>query len=96
MYRYHKWMQDPLLQSQTASEPLTLEKEYEMQQSWMNDQDSMFDFHLIMIVLLSCTLPHLKGCVAWVCLNGLYTHFHEWDCTGFWLILVLPHAHTSF
>ena len=33
-------MQDPVLRSQTASEPLTLEQEHEMQQSWIRDNDS--------------------------------------------------------
>jgi len=35
-------MQDPVLQEQTASEPLTLDAEYEMQRSWRNDQDSVY------------------------------------------------------
>lgn len=35
-------MQDPVLQAQTASEPLTLDEEYEMQQSWRDDDDSAF------------------------------------------------------
>ena len=41
--RYHEWMQDPVLRSQTASEPLTLQQEYEMQLSWMRDDDSKFE-----------------------------------------------------
>ena len=42
-FRYHQWMQDPVLRSQTASEPLTLEQEHEMQQSWIRDDDSKMD-----------------------------------------------------
>ena len=41
--RYHEWMQDPVLRSQTASEPLTLQQEYEMQLSWMRDEESEFE-----------------------------------------------------
>ncbi|KAI7870606.1 GNAT domain-containing protein [Spinellus fusiger] len=35
--QYHEWMKSPFLQEMTASEPLTLEEEYEMQQSWHED-----------------------------------------------------------
>jgi RimJ/RimL family protein N-acetyltransferase len=35
--RYHEWMKSPFLQEMTASEPLTLEGEYNMQQSWRED-----------------------------------------------------------
>ncbi|KAI9362496.1 N-acetyltransferase 9-like protein [Zopfochytrium polystomum] len=35
---YNRWMQSPFLLEMTASEPLTLNEEYEMQQSWLNDE----------------------------------------------------------
>ncbi|KAH6781023.1 Acyl-CoA N-acyltransferases superfamily protein [Perilla frutescens var. hirtella] len=35
--RYHVWMQDPAILQATASEPLTLDQEYEMQLSWVQD-----------------------------------------------------------
>ncbi|EYU42742.1 hypothetical protein MIMGU_mgv1a024514mg, partial [Erythranthe guttata] len=34
---YHIWMQDPTILQATASEPLTLDQEYEMQISWFQD-----------------------------------------------------------
>ncbi|XP_019899612.1 N-acetyltransferase 9 isoform X2 [Esox lucius] len=37
--RYHQWMGCPELQQLTASEPLTLEQEYDMQKSWREDDD---------------------------------------------------------
>ncbi|KAJ4344433.1 uncharacterized protein N0V89_012175 [Didymosphaeria variabile] len=38
---YHDWMQDPDLQAATASEPLTLQEEYAMQESWRTDADKL-------------------------------------------------------
>jgi len=37
--RYHTWMQSHALRDATASEPLTLDEEYEMQRSWRDDFD---------------------------------------------------------
>ncbi|XP_035002060.1 N-acetyltransferase 9 [Hippoglossus stenolepis] len=37
--RYHEWMKSPELQQLTASEPLTLEQEHDMQRSWREDAD---------------------------------------------------------
>ncbi|KAJ4730170.1 N-acetyltransferase 9-like protein [Melia azedarach] len=35
--KYHQWMQNPFLLQTTASEPLTLEQEYQMHLSWCQD-----------------------------------------------------------
>ena len=37
--KYHSWMKDPELLEKTASEPLTLDEEYEMQDKWWKDAD---------------------------------------------------------
>ncbi|KAI9026155.1 GNAT domain-containing protein, partial [Hyaloraphidium curvatum] len=37
--KYHEWMKNPHLQLTTASEPLTLEEEYAMCDSWREDED---------------------------------------------------------
>ncbi|OAR00541.1 hypothetical protein LLEC1_00498, partial [Akanthomyces lecanii] len=39
--KYHGWMQDSDIQEATASEPLTLEEEYENQQSWRTSADKL-------------------------------------------------------
>ena len=39
--RYHDWMQNEDLLVLTASEPLTIEQEFEMQKSWLEDDDKL-------------------------------------------------------
>ncbi|GAB7332977.1 hypothetical protein MBLNU13_g04676t1 [Cladosporium sp. NU13] len=38
---YHAWMQDADLQAATASEPLSMTEEYDMQRSWRTDNDKL-------------------------------------------------------
>ncbi|BES87632.1 N-acetyltransferase 9 (GCN5-related [Nesidiocoris tenuis] len=37
--KYHKWMENELLREQTASERLSLDEEYAMQQTWLHDEN---------------------------------------------------------
>ncbi|BFZ62757.1 hypothetical protein YB2330_003867 [Saitoella coloradoensis] len=39
--KYHEWMKDPAILEATASEPLSLEEEYEMQRKWREDGDKL-------------------------------------------------------
>ncbi|KAH7358895.1 N-acetyltransferase [Plectosphaerella cucumerina] len=39
--KYHRWMSDPDIQAATASEPMTLQEEYENQASWRSSHDKL-------------------------------------------------------
>ena len=45
-------MQTEELLNQTASEKLTLEQEYEMQQKWYQDKDSEILFSIVIVFML--------------------------------------------
>lgn len=60
MPTYHAWMQDPALLASTGSEPLTLEQEYAMQQTWREDSDSRCaDSPELTFIVLARTDPSL-------------------------------------
>jgi len=55
IFRYHQWMCSPELQKLTASEPLTLEQEYDMQRDWREDDDSELPpYTCTFFLLVSC------------------------------------------
>ena len=37
--KYHEWMKDPSMLEATGSEPLSIQEEYEMQESWRDDKE---------------------------------------------------------
>lgn len=49
-------MKSPFLQEMTASEPLTLEEEYEMQTSWHEDEESKAILYQVHIDIFNLTL----------------------------------------
>lgn len=71
--RYHEWMSCPTLRSLTASDELSLSEEYEMQQSWRQDNDK-----LTFIVL--CAETYAKSndeIAAMVGDTNLFLHYDE-------------------
>ena len=51
--KYHEWMQDPALLQATASEPLTLQQEFQMQLTWTQDPNSSLSLSLSPFVCVS-------------------------------------------
>ncbi|KAG2172838.1 hypothetical protein INT43_000188 [Umbelopsis isabellina] len=58
--QYHQWMKSPFLQEMTASEPLTLQEEYDMQQSWHLD-DNKCTFIILAIAPPGTAAGDLEG-----------------------------------
>lgn len=63
--KYHQWMKDPALLQATGSEPLTLDQEYQMQQSWNQDPNSSLSHFIIFICLFPLIISSnfYLGCV---------------------------------
>ncbi|KAH8820072.1 N-acetyltransferase-like protein 9 [Xylogone sp. PMI_703] len=55
---YHEWMKSEEIQEATASEPLSLDEEYQMQRSWRTDHDK-----LTFIACLPTTTSSFSGLV---------------------------------
>ncbi|BAT88995.1 N-acetyltransferase 9-like protein isoform X1 [Vigna umbellata] len=65
--KYHQWMKDPSLLQATASDPLTLQQEYQMQLSWFQDPSKetfiVLDKDLV-VGQFSHGEPHLEAMVG--------------------------------
>lgn len=70
--KYHQWMKDPSLLQATASEPLTLQQEYQMQLSWFQDPSSS-------PLSLSCSNPNPNSITV---SSSFFTAPHLNSCRG--------------
>merc|ERR1711892_1435804 len=72
--KYHGWMQNKDILEATASEPLSIENEYKMQESWRNDEDKLTfivlsaqdieDGHGELEVMIAESRARQKGCAT--------------------------------
>jgi RimJ/RimL family protein N-acetyltransferase len=60
--KYHEWMQDPKILETTGSEPLCLQEEYDMQESWRNDPEKCTFIVLSRekVSEITCSLPNAE------------------------------------
>ncbi|XP_023906839.1 GCN5-related N-acetyltransferase 9 isoform X1 [Quercus suber] len=63
--KYHEWMQDPALLQATASEPLTLQQEFQMQLTWTQDPNKqtfiVLDREMVVGEFIHGD-PHVEAC----------------------------------
>ena len=64
--KYHKWMENEELLEQTASEPLNLNEEYEMQYKWWIDEDKCTFIVLSIELFKECTNVNTKDIISMV------------------------------
>lgn len=58
--KYHLLMSDPYILEMTASEPLSIEEEYEMQQTWLQDPNSESSMgHTLILPYICCVRMYI-------------------------------------
>ncbi|XP_014600686.1 PREDICTED: uncharacterized protein LOC106785058 [Polistes canadensis] len=72
--RYHEWMKSPELQYLTASEPLTLAEEYEMQKDWLLDEKKCT------FIILDKTIFHSTGDEIAAMIGDTNLFFNDMEC----------------
>eukprot|EP01091_Cochliopodium_minus_P015918 TRINITY_DN5796_c0_g1_i1.p1 TRINITY_DN5796_c0_g1~~TRINITY_DN5796_c0_g1_i1.p1 ORF type:complete len:177 (-),score=53.58 TRINITY_DN5796_c0_g1_i1:4-534(-) len=73
--KYHDWMEDPEILEMTCSERLTLEEEYEMQQTWSVDENKCT------FILLDTTRLNTETNIYEMC-GDVNLFFHEYENEG--------------